>query len=253
MASVNLKSITVDFPIYGVSSRSLKKQLIRLGTAGRVKAPDNDIVNVRALDNVSLQIEHGDRLGIIGSNGSGKSTILRVISKIYEPVSGTVEIDGKVSSLLDVMLGMDPESTGYENMVLRGIINGLTRKQIKEKQEEIAKFTELGDYLSLPVRTYSAGMQLRLAFAISTSILPEILVLDEIVGVGDAAFMEKAQLRFHEMIESSHIVVMATHDFELIEKFCNKVLWLKEGKVIFLGSVAEGIKMYKGDKRQKVG
>lgn len=250
MASVTLNSITVDFPIYGVSSRSLKKQLIRIGTAGRVKAPDNDVVNIRALDNVSLKIEHGDRLGVIGSNGSGKSTILRVISKIYEPISGTVEIEGKVSSLLDVMLGMDPDSTGYENMVLRGIISGLTRKQIKAKQDEIAAFTELGDYLSLPVRTYSAGMQLRLAFAISTAILPEILVLDEIVGVGDASFVEKANKRFQEMIDQSHIMVVTSHDFGIIEKFCNKVLWLKEGKVAFIGSVAEGVKRYKEDNKR---
>lgn len=246
MAAISLNSVFVDFPIYGVGSRSLKKQLIRLTTGGKINPPDNHIVTVRALDGVTLNINHGDRLGIIGHNGSGKSTLLRVLSRIYEPTSGSCYIEGKVSALLDVMLGMDPEATGYENIMLRGIINGLTRKEIQAKKEDIATFTELGDYLSLPVRTYSTGMQLRLAFAIATAILPEILVLDEIVGAGDAAFMEKAHARFDAMIKASHIVVMASHDFGTIEKFCNKVLWLNAGRVAFLGDVKEGVERYQG-------
>jgi len=234
MAEINIKNVVVEFPIYGVSTRSLKKQFLRVSTGGKL-GQDSSIVTVRALDSITLKIEHGDRVGLIGHNGSGKSTLLRLISGIYEPVSGEINIEGKVSALLDVMLGMDPESTGYENIVLRGILNGLTRKQILSLRDEIAEFTELGSYLSLPVRTYSAGMQLRLAFAISTSIMPEILVLDEIVGVGDDSFMKKAQLRFNSILQSSHIVILASHDINIIEKNCNKVIRLDAGKIVYFG------------------
>jgi ABC-type polysaccharide/polyol phosphate transport system ATPase subunit len=244
-SSIKLNAVSVDFPIYGMGTRSFKKQLLRLGTGGKLNSPENQIVTVKALDNISLEIEHGDRVGLIGHNGSGKSTLLRVISRIYEPTSGYCKISGKVSALLDVMCGMDPESTGYENIKLRGIINGLTLKKIQAKKQEIADFTDLGDYLSLPVRTYSTGMQLRLAFAIATSILPEVLVLDEVVGTGDAAFKEKAKMRFDAMVKASHIVVLASHDVELIEKFCNKVLWLDGGKVRFFGGAGEGLSLYR--------
>lgn len=245
MASIILDAVCVDFPIYGVNTRSLKKHILRIGGSGKFGAQDDKVVTVRALDNVTASIEHGDRLGLIGRNGSGKSTLLRVMSRIYEPSYGKVKITGKVSALLDVMLGMDAESTGYENIVLRGIINGLTRSEIMSRRDDIADFTELGDYLSLPVRTYSSGMLLRLAFGIATSIMPEILVLDEVVGAGDAAFMSKAQKRFDAMIQASHIVVLASHDFSIIEKLCNKVMWLDGGRLLFAGDTKEGIELYK--------
>ena len=245
MAAIELKNINIDFPIYGVNARSLKNSLLRLCTGGKLGSDGNHLISVRALDNVSLKIEHGERVGLIGANGSGKSTLLRVLSRIYEPTDGSYHIEGNVSALLDVMLGMDTESTGYENIVLRGIISGLTRKQIQAKKDEIAEFTALGGYLSLPIRTYSSGMQLRLAFGIATAIMPEILILDEIVGAGDAAFMEKARSRFEDMIKASHIVVLASHDFAIIEKFCNKVIWLNAGKVEFVGEPKQGIGHYK--------
>lgn len=244
MAAININNVIVEFPIYGVSSRSLKKHFLRVSTGGKLGAQDSSIVTVRALDGITLNIEHGDRVGLIGHNGAGKSTFLRLVSGIYEPVGGEIKIEGKVSALLDVMLGMDHESTGYENIILRGILNGMTRKQILERRDEIVEFTELGDYLSLPVRTYSSGMLLRLAFGIATSIMPEILVLDEVVGAGDAAFMAKAQQRFDAMIEASHIVILASHSIEVIKKICNKVIWLDAGKVKFIGDVDEGMKRY---------
>jgi lipopolysaccharide transport system ATP-binding protein len=244
MTSISLQNVSVNFPIYGISSRSLKKQLIRISTGGKFGATDSHIINIKALDNISVNIDHGDRIGLIGHNGSGKSTLLKVIAGICEPSAGSSKIDGKVSALLDVMLGMDPESTGYENIMLRGAINGFTRKEILAKKNAIAEFTELGDYLSLPVRTYSSGMQLRLAFGIATAIFPEILVLDEIVGTGDASFMKKAQERLEHMFKTSHIVVLASHDLNIIEKFCNKLLWLDAGKVAFYGEIAEGLQKY---------
>jgi lipopolysaccharide transport system ATP-binding protein len=245
MASISLKAVSIDFPIYGVSTRSLKKRLLRFGTGGKLNSPEHQIVTVKALDNIDLEIEHGDRVGLIGHNGSGKSTLLRTIAKIYEPTSGICHIGGKVTALLDVMLGMDSESTGYENIILRGILNGLTRKQIEKKKQDIADFTDLGGYLSLPVRTYSTGMQLRLAFAIATAVLPEVLVLDEVVGTGDAAFKEKAKMRFDQMVKDSHIVVLATHDLELMDKFCNKALWLNAGRVELFGDAQDVMKKYR--------
>lgn len=246
MSLIDLNSVSVEFPIYGLSSRSLKKQLIRIGTGGKFgTTTDNSIVTVKALENITLNFDHGDRIGLIGHNGSGKSTLLRVLARIYEPTTGTCFIEGKVSALLDVMLGMDPESTGYENIILRGIINGLSRKEIQSKKNDIASFTELGDYLSLPVRTYSTGMQLRLAFAIATAVMPEILILDEIVGTGDAVFIEKAEKRFNDMIKASHIVILASHDLNIIQSCCNKVVWLTAGKIKYFGDVNDGIELYK--------
>jgi lipopolysaccharide transport system ATP-binding protein len=245
MSAISLKSVSIDFPIYGVNTRSLKKNLLRFGIGGKVALPENQIITIKALDNINLEIEHGDRLGLIGCNGSGKSTLLRTIAKIYEPTSGTCEVKGKITALLDVMLGMDPELTGYENIVLRGILNGLTRQQIEGKKQDIVDFTDLNNYLSLPIRTYSAGMQLRLAFAIATAVLPEVLILDEIVGTGDEAFKEKAEIRFDDMVKASHIVVLASHDLKIINQLCNKVLWLDSGKVKFFGNVRDGIEKYK--------
>ena len=245
MALIDLKSVHIDFPVYGVSSRSLKKQLLRISTGGRFGSKEDHVVKIKALDDITLKIDHGERVGLIGHNGSGKSTLLRVISKIYEPTSGLCSVDGKISSLLDISLGMDDESTGEENIFLRGIINGLSRKQIKEKQKEITDFTDLGDYISLPIRTYSSGMRLRLAFAIATAILPEILILDEVVGAGDAAFMQKTENRVNNMINESHIVVIASHDSYIIEKICTKVLWLDAGKINYFGDVKKGLDLYK--------
>lgn len=243
MARIKLNHVGIEFPIYELSSRSIKKQLMRLTTGGSL-SKESKVVTVKALNDISFELNPGDRLGLVGHNGAGKSTLLRVLAQIYEPTSGSIEVEGQVSALLDVMLGMDPESTGYENILMRGLIHGLTRKQINERQQEIADFTELGDYLAVPVRTYSSGMRLRLAFSIATSVMPEILVLDEVVGAGDAAFMKKAEERFGKMVTKADIVVLASHDNTTIEKFCNKVLWLNAGKIGFLGSVQEGLAHY---------
>jgi ABC-2 type transport system ATP-binding protein len=246
MASVILNSVSVDFPIYNVNARSLKNKVIRLTTGGTLRsdAAHNCIV-VKALDNISLQLEHGDRVGLIGHNGAGKSTLLRVLAKIYEPTAGTIKFEGKISPLLDVMLGINQESTGYENIILRGLLLGLTRKEINAKIDEIAEFTELGDYLAVPIRTYSMGMQLRLAFGVATSIHPEILLLDEIVGVGDAAFIVKAQKKLNELIERSSIVVFASHSDETIKKFCNKAILLEKGNVKYFGDADKAFEIYR--------
>lgn len=236
MTQIDINNLTVEFPIYELHTRSLKRQLVRISTGGKL-SNENSIITVKALDDISLCMQQGDRIGLVGHNGAGKSTLLKVISKIYEPSYGSINIQGKVSALHDITLGMNHESTGYENIVMRGILAGLKRKEIKQKIEEIAAFTELGDYLSMPVRTYSSGMSLRLAFAIATSIEPDILVLDEVVGTGDSAFLEKAQQRMNQMIEKANIVLLASHSPAIIQQFCNKVLALEAGKVAYFGDI----------------
>lgn len=242
MAHISLHNVSLDFPIYGSSSKSLKNSLIRLSTGGIIsKSTDDSILTIKALDKVDLLLREGDRVGLIGHNGAGKSTLLRVLAGIYEPSHGIIEICGRVTAVLDVMMGLDHESTGYENIVTRGVLYHLTLKEIKAKQQEIADFTELGGFLSIPVKTYSSGMMLRLAFAIATCIQPQILILDEIVSVGDASFLEKAKARMSNIINAAEIVVIASHDPSIIKSFCTKVIVMDAGKMKFFGAVDEGL------------
>lgn len=231
-AYIHLDSVSVEFPIYNVNARSIKKEFLRVATGGKVSSSNEQkTVLVSALDNLSLEIKQGDRIGLLGHNGAGKSTLLRLLSNIYEPTSGHMEIRGKVSSLLDVMLGIEQELTGYENITTRCILLGLSKAETKAKMAQIAKFTELGDFLSMPIRTYSAGMKLRLAFSVVTSIDPEILILDEVITAGDTQFMEKAKQRMDQLINKAHIVVMASHANNVIESLCNKVITLEAGRI----------------------
>lgn len=238
MASIILDSVTLDFPIFNLNARSLKKRLLRLTTGGALNN-SNDCVVIKALDKISLQLNDGDRVGLIGHNGAGKSTLLRVLANIYVPTSGTIHYQGKISTLLDFMLGFNLESTGYENIICSGIVHGLTKKQISAKSQEIAEFTELGDYLYVPVRTYSSGMLMRLAFAVATSIHPEILLIDEIIGVGDKKFIDKAQQRLNSLIEKSNIVVLASHSIDIIKSLCNKALILNSGRIEWFGPIEQ--------------
>lgn len=245
MAQVELKSVSLEFPIFGLSAQSLKKQLLRVSTGGVFgKTNKQDLVTVKALKNINLRLMPGDRVGLIGHNGAGKSTLLRVISRIYEPSNGYISVRGNVSALLDVAMGMDMESTGYENITMRGIFHGLTRKEINNKKDEIAEFTDLGDYLSMPVRTYSSGMMVRLAFGIATSIIPEILILDEVFGAGDASFMKKSTERIQSMIQESKVVVMSSHDPAVIERNCNLVVVMNAGEIKYFGPTEQGLKFY---------
>src|SRR5262245_16038417 len=186
MACISLDEVSVSFPVYNTNARSLKKSMLAMTTGGRIGTDLDDTLYVKALDSVSLVFEHGDRVGLVGHNGAGKTTLLRVIAGIYEPPSGRVDVDGRVAALFDVALGIDPESTGYENIFLRGLYLGLRPMEIQARIDEITVFSELGDYLAMPVRTYSTGMKLRLAFAVCTSIEPEIMLMDEWLGAGDA-------------------------------------------------------------------
>lgn len=246
MASIRLENVVVSFPVYDQSSRSLKKRLLSATTGGRIESSTNSgkISVVQALDGVTLSLQHGDRIGLVGHNGAGKTTLLRVLARIYEPTTGSAHIEGHTAPLFDVALGMDPESTGYENIVLRGLFLGLTRADIDAQVDEIAAFTELGDFLNLPIRTYSAGMRMRLAFAISTSIEPDILLLDEGIGAGDASFLDKANKRLQEFTKRAAIIVLASHAEELVKSMCNKAALMEHGKVILQGPTDKVLEAY---------
>ena len=247
MASITLENVSVSFPVYNASTRSLKNRLIQSATGGQIRADATSqrISVVQALQDINLSLQSGDRIGLVGHNGAGKTTLLRVLGGIYEPNSGRVAVKGSTVPLFDISLGMDQESTGYENIILRGLFLGLTRQQIKARMDEIADFTELGDFLSLPIRTYSAGMQMRLAFAVSTSVVPDILLLDEGIGAGDAAFLNKARERLQRFTERVSIIVLSSHSDELISNMCSKAVLMEHGRILCYGPTDEVLERYR--------
>jgi ABC-2 type transport system ATP-binding protein/lipopolysaccharide transport system ATP-binding protein len=232
MAQILIEGLSVEFAIYGSSSRSLKNTIMAQATGGRIMSGARDVVAVRALDNLSLHIRDGDRIGLVGHNGSGKTTLLRVLAGIYKPSSGQITIEGRVGTLLDPAAGMDHEATGLENIFLRGHLLGMNRRQIEASIDDIADFTDLGDFLRLPMKTYSAGMAARLAFGISTAMHNDILLIDEGIGAGDAAFQEKAQKRIENLFERTRIVLLASHSDDLIRRFCNRRVEMHHGKMV---------------------
>lgn len=247
MASIRLEHVSVSFPIYSSATRSIKNRLMNTATGGQIRSESGSdrIAVVQSLQDINLALESGDRVGLVGHNGAGKTTLLRVLAKIYEPNEGRVVIEGATVPLFDISLGMDPESTGYENIVLRGLYLGLSRSKIQARLDEIAEFTELGDFLDLPIRTYSAGMQMRLAFAVSTSVAPDILLLDEGIGAGDAAFLEKASERLKHFTEQVSIIVLSSHSEDLIKKMCNKAVLMEHGKLICFGETEDVLDEYR--------
>lgn len=242
-SSLTLQNVAVEFPIYNATGRSFKKRLMRATTGGRVSGESGRII-VKALENVSLNLQHGDRLGLLGHNGAGKTTLLRVLAGVYEPTSGVVAVKGRVTALFDNTLGLDQEATGYENIFLRGMLLGIQKKQLQSAIDDIVAFTELGDYLHMPIRTYSSGMALRLAFGISTVIHPDILLMDEYFAVGDESFVKKAERRLNEVIERAGILVFASHSLELIRRLCNKALVMNAGRIVATGAVEPMIVAY---------
>jgi ABC-type polysaccharide/polyol phosphate transport system ATPase subunit len=243
MTHIKLKNVSLNYPVYGVKARSLKTRLLDIAVGGHV-SKENGVLEVEALQNLSFTLEKGDRLGLIGHNGAGKTSLLKVLAQIYEPSQGTVEIEGKTGCLFDIMMGLEHELTGYENIFLRGLISGLSKKEIERLIPDIQQFAELGDFIKMPIKTYSSGMMMRLAFGIVTSIFSDILLIDEVVNVGDAQFMAKAKNRMFSLIHQSDIMVLSTHDHRIISEFCNKALWLEKGKMKFFGNVAEAIESH---------
>jgi ABC-type polysaccharide/polyol phosphate transport system ATPase subunit len=245
MALVVLEGVHVDFPIYG-AQRSLRHAIFQRATGGVIQREGKrqERIVVRALSDVSMRLEDGDRLGLIGHNGSGKSTLLKVIAGIYKPISGRMTVDGRVTPLLDMMPGLDLDDTGFENLVTAGMLLGLSRQEVERKIPEIEQFSELGEYLTLPVRTYSAGMTLRLGFSLVTALEPGILLMDEGFSTGDLRFAERAAERMNDFVGRSRIIVLASHSDGMIKSMCNKAALLQEGRLHSVGPVDEILDEY---------
>lgn len=244
MTHIEFKNVSIEFPIFNATGRSLTSKLLQVATGGKLDSDPNGRVLVRALTDISFTLHEGDRVGLLGHNGAGKSTLLRALSGVYAPSKGSASIVGEIGSLIDISLGINPEATGRENVFIRGQLLGLTKQEIETKYDEIVEFSELGDFMEMPVRTYSSGMHLRLAFAVSTVVRPEILLMDEWLSVGDESFKHKAENRLQEMVSGTKILVIATHSRELIESVCNRVIWLEHGQIKMDGPVSEVVPAY---------
>ncbi len=230
MSSISISDVSVSFPLYHTESRSLKKAVLA-AASGRLGKDAKRRVVVEALRDVSFALETGDRLGFVGSNGAGKTTLLRTLAGIYEPVNGYININGKVTALLDPGQGMNPELTGRENIRLRGLFDRLSPGQINQLEEDVAAFAGLDQFLDLPVRMYSSGMVVRLGFGLATSIKPQILLMDEWLMAGDANFMEKAKRRLETMVQGAEILVLSSHSPDIILQWCNRVIWMDAGRI----------------------
>jgi len=253
--AIDAQEIHVEFPIYGQRSRSLRNLIVPKSwrmrrtfspgaLGGAIAAELSGKTVIKAIDGLSFSLHEGDRVGIIGHNGAGKTTLLRTLAGIYEPARGRLSVSGTVTPMFSLSDGMDQDATGYENIVLRGVVLGFSTKLIAKHMDDIAEFSELGDYLDMPVRTYSTGMFVRLGFAIATALDPEILIMDEMIGAGDAKFLNRAQARLERMIERTQILVVATHGADILRTWCNKAMLLNQGKLLHFGSVDEALVRY---------
>ncbi len=243
-ASLRLRDVSVDFPIYSGGSRSLKKVLFNRTTQGNLARDARDRITVQALSDVTLDIANGDRLAIIGANGAGKSTLLKVLAGIYTPTRGHMHASGRISALLTPSIGLNPDATGRENVITRGMFMDVHPREMRDRVDEIADFTELGYYMDMPVRTYSSGMMVRLCFAVATSVRPEILLMDEWIGAGDAAFFAKAQQRMQDFLSATSILTLASHSLPLLQEWCNRAVLLDHGRITAMGSVEEVAAFY---------
>jgi lipopolysaccharide transport system ATP-binding protein len=246
-ARINIDRVSVSFPLYHGNARSLKK-LVFAAASGRLGQDRQKRVVVEALRDISFTLRGGDRLGLIGANGAGKTTLLRVLAGIYEPATGHVRVDGSLNALLDPALGMNPELTGRENIMLRGLYNGMPRDALAQLEDDVTAFAGLSDFIDLPVRIYSTGMVVRLGFALATAIRPQILLMDEWILAGDAQFLDRAKLRLETMVRGAEILVLSTHDTAIVRTWCTRVLWLDDGRIRADGPPDEVLEQYLGHK-----
>ncbi len=248
-ARIDVRGLDLEFPLYHGHSRSLKKRVLASMT-GRMGEDARHRVVVQALRGVNFSLGSGERLGLVGGNGAGKTTLLRTLAGIYEPVAGHVRVEGSINALLDQSLGMNPELTGRENIRLRGLMQGLDDAAIAQLEDDVRDFAELGDFLELPVRTYSYGMMVRLGFGLATAIRPQVLLMDEWLLAGDANFMEKARARVGDLVRSVEILVLSTHAIDIVRTWCTRLIWLDQGRVRADGDVTEVLEAYLGHKLQ---
>jgi ABC-type polysaccharide/polyol phosphate transport system ATPase subunit len=245
VARISLRDISVRFDILDLQDLSLRSSLMA-SVGGKIVGTSRG-ASVQALSGLSLDLVEGDRVGVLGANGSGKTTLLKVCAGIYEPTGGTAQISGRVVSMTDYYMGLDAALSGYENIVRRGIFMGLSRREAQALIADVEAFSELGSYLNLPMRTYSSGMYLRLAFSIATTVTPDILIMDELIAAGDAGFADKARRRIKELIDKSKIMLIASHDMELLRRICKTGLVLRQGRFCFQGSVDDAVEWYRAD------
>lgn len=244
MSHILANKISLSYPIFGADTQSLKRDVLNITTGGRLKLNSGAITQVNALKNVSFELKDGDKVGLIGHNGSGKSSLLKVLSGVYAPNEGSLDIQGQISSLIDINVGVQHNLSGYENIRIRGLIMGYDADTIERIIEDVTEFSELGNYLAMPVKTYSSGMQVRLAFAMSTAISPDILLIDEVIGAGDARFLQKAKERMARVIMNSNILLLASHSDDIIREFCNKAILLEHGEIKLCGTPDEVLSAY---------
>lgn len=240
--SIHIKDVSLLYDLHFDRTNNLKEYIVNLLSRRSYVKKKKDVLH--ALNHVTLDIHEGERVGIIGLNGAGKSTLLKVISGILKPSSGELLVKGHIQPLIEIGAGFDPEFTGRENIYLNGYMLGFTKKQIQAKEKEIIEFTELGEFIDTPIKYYSSGMSVRLAFTIATMIEPEILVFDEMLSAGDAVFIQKARKRLNAILDNAKIIVLVSHDLEMIRAICNKVIVLKKGQIAFSGDTDAAIKWY---------
>ncbi len=243
MTFLDVSDVSIDFPLYHSDSRSLKKTLLKT-TSSRFSSGPKNRTNLLALRDISFSLKPDDRLGLVGSNGAGKTTLLRTLSGIYQPNKGVITIDGQVTALLDPNQGMNMELTGRENIFLRACFLGLSKQEAAHFKEDVINFSGLNEFIELPIRSYSSGMVVRLGFAMATAFAPEILLMDEWILAGDAAFLSKAKKRVETMVSAAKILVLASHSTAILEQWCNRLIWLENGVIKMDGSIEDVFKAY---------
>lgn len=239
---IHLNNVSLQYDLHFDRTNSIKEFFVNLVL--RKKFVEKKKGTFLALNKVNLTVNHGERVGIIGRNGAGKSSLLKVISGIYKPSDGWINVEGHIQPLIEIGAGFNPEFTGRENIFLNGYMLGFNRKQIKSKIDEIIEFSELQEFIDVPIKYYSSGMSVRLAFTIATMIEPEILIFDEMLSAGDAAFLEKAQMRMKALLDRAKIMVIVSHDMSIISNLCTRVLVVEGGEIIFDGETQKAIDYY---------
>lgn len=243
MSLIALNDVTLRYSTLAFRSTSLKEHIVRALRPNTGRTPP--LKPVEALKHFSLEVHDGERLGLIGHNGAGKSTLLKVIAGLYPIAEGSRVVEGTIRSLFDLSLGFEVEATGRENILYRGLLLGQAPKEMRSLEEEIIAFADLGEFIDYPVKTYSAGMLVRLAFAISTTVRGDVLLLDEVIGAGDAAFLDKARIRIQGLVESSRILVLASHDLAALNAMCTRAIVIDHGTLTFDGAVPDAISHYR--------
>ncbi len=243
MALIELEHVGLTFHVRTYGRITLKEYVLK----GMFRRRKTALMEVRALENIDLRLDEGQRLGIIGHNGAGKSTLLRVLAGVYPPSVGHRRVEGKIASLFDIALGFEMDANGWENIAFRSYYQGETPQNLRSKVADIAEFSELGDFLDMPVRYYSAGMMVRLAFSIATTVAPEILIIDEVLGAGDLSFQAKARERMRQLVDKARLVVMVSHDLNSIATLCDRIVWLDHGRIRQLGPASEVVAAYRHD------